>query len=1117
MLYLVLGREGTGKTHYAHRLLGDWVKTTQKQGVLFVPRQFTFESDKGVLDALGPKNACEVEVLSFSRFADVIFKTCGGPKQPILSDGANAAMLSLALSALGDKLRRFSRHRANAGFVEKMLAQIKSFKQNLVMPEQLEAAAQGLPNGYLREKLLETALIYRAYDALTAQRFCDDADMLTAVYERLPESGYFRKKLVVIDDFSAFSKQEYKLIEQMLLQAEDVYVTLCCDSIENRSAASPFAVTCKTARNLRRLCGTLGVPFGGVITLTAETCGYDIYTAPELRHLEAQLFAPQAAVFAANAPALTLCSAPSVREECDNAAMEIRRLLQTGAYRCRDIAVVFRDPKTYAGEMKHSLKKCGVPVFEDLRAPIQNEPLVIYVRALLELCSSGMTTENLMRYLKTGLTRFSWDDISDAENYALLWDVSAAGWQSPWRDNPDGFGVELNDTRLEKLARLNETRSAVVEPLLALREEMKNAGGKARVGALYRFLRDRKTDEALKTYALTLEAQGKPALALEQGQIWDLLMLCFDALAQTLEDTVLPIRQFAELFDLVVAAQSLGKLPDGFDEIYLCDAARIATQMPRVIFALGMNSGVFPQSPGEGALLSKGECDRLRKVLPDYPDEAKLQAMTERFYVYNTLCSARERLYVSYAQLGKSGEKLAESEIVLALRRLFPGHAALDYGTLPPEAFAQGEETAFEWMAVHWKENTPKSRAFRAYFEAQPAYRGRLHAIARAAKRESFSLQDKQTAKALFGERIVLSASQLEKYEECPFQYFCRYGLRAKPRQIAKLDPASAGTVVHYVLEQFLRRRRGKAPAEWGGVKAETEIREILQTYIDTYMGGEAGKSARFLYLYRRLSKTLTALVERLLFEFGQSSFAPIGFEVEIGPGKPIAPFRIELEDGYVELRGVVDRVDEMRTAEKRYIRVVDYKTGTKEFSLSDVLHGLGMQMLLYLVSIWRSEKDVTPAGVLYMPARFEPFAADRADDPASKTQKMLGGGKMEGMILDDGEVLRGMDHSLGGMLLPMTVNKRTNAVSGRFISLEQMGLLARRMDAILREMGNDLHRGRIEARPVVGKDHGRTCEWCDYRSVCRREADGAFRYLEKRSHTEALTWLEEEANADAT
>ncbi|MBQ4364733.1 MAG: PD-(D/E)XK nuclease family protein [Clostridia bacterium] len=1117
MLYLVLGREGTGKTHYAHRLLSQWVKERQKQGVLLVPRQFSFESDRGILHTLGPRDACEVDVLSFSRLADVVFQRFGGPKKPVLRAGADAAMMALAIASVQDRLRFFARHRASAGFVQKMLEETRRFKQNKIAPAALAAAAETLESGYLKEKAAETALIMEAYDALTAERFCQSDDVLDLVCEKLRGSDFFRNKLVVIDDFSCFSAQEYALIEQMLLQAADVYVTLCCDSIDNRSPVSPFALTADTARRLRRLAERAGVPFGGVVTLRAETCGYPIYAADALRHLERQLYAPRLQPFTGDSGAVTFCLAPSVREECDNAAMEIRRLLRAGRYRCRDIAVVYRDEEPYAKQMRLSLKKCGVPVFEDRRAPIRNEPIVIFVRALLELCAGGFTTENLMRYLKTGLCGVSWDEIAELENYALMWDLSAKDWAEDWTNNPDGFGVQMNDRRKEKLRTLNDLRRTVLTPLVSLREDLKGQSARNRAARLYRFLLEQETDKALRDYALRLEAGGELALALEQGQVWDLLMEALDTLAGTAGDAVLPFRAFCDLFDLVVGAQSLGKLPDGFDEVYLCDAPRIGTQMPKVVFALGLNAGVFPRSPGGDRLLGRSECDRLRAVLPDLPDDAAQQTMTERYYIYNTLCSARERLYLSRAQSGRNGEKLNDADVVLTLKSLFPDAKTLDYGALPPVAFSEGSENAFSWMAAHWNDNTPQLEAFRLFFNEQPLWHDRLGALARAAKKETFRLRDKELSRALFGRKISLSASRLEKYEECPFQYFCRYGLLAKPRKRAELDPASAGTVVHHVLERLLRENPDGAWQRLPKADLHAQIARILHDYMETYMGGKQGKRARFLYLYDRMFKTLVTLTDRLLFEFSQSSFVPVGFEVPIAPGKAIEPFRIDLRDGYVEVCGVVDRVDEMDKDGRRYVRVVDYKTGVKAFSLSDVLEGLGMQMVLYLVSIWRSNPALTPAGVLYMPARFEPYDSDRADSDETKEAKRMAGGKMEGMILNEPAVLEGMDRSLRGTLLPGKIKKSAQDVSDRCISLTQLGLLAKRMDRILRRMGEDLHDGRVEAKPVFGKNHANTCDWCDYRSVCGREKDGPQRFLRGQTHEEALHTLEEEAATDGT
>lgn len=140
-------------------------------------------------------------------------------------------------------------------------------------------------------------------------------------------------------------------------------------------------------------------------------------------------------------------------------------------------------------------------------------------------------------------------------------------------------------------------------------------------------------------------------------------------------------------------------------------------------------------------------------------------------------------------------------------------------------------------------------------------------------------------------------------------------------------------------------------------------------------MGGKENKEKRFLYLYNRLSDSLFEVVKRITEELKVSDFTPTGFEVKIDEDGEIPPYAVPLPDGgFLKIRGSVDRVDTMRKNGKTYLRVIDYKSGGKDFVLSDVLSGLNMQMLIYLFAIGENgeEKygDVFPSGVLYMPAK---------------------------------------------------------------------------------------------------------------------------------------------------
>ena len=763
--------------------------------------------------------------------------------------------------------------------------------------------------------------------------------------------------------------------------------------------------------------------------------------------------------------------------------------------------------------MRSSLKKYGVPIFEDKRQPIENEPLMIAVGAVLDICANGFSTERLMRYMKTGLTEVGTEETARLENYALMWDLGAKEWQKDFTENPDGFGVEMNEERKIQLALINETRKKIVEPIAGLKNRLCDGTAKENITAVYQFLIDNHINEKLKDYAILLEDGGNVELALEQEQVWDILMNVFDKLAGVLGERTVSPKRLLELFILVVSTESLGQLPNGFDEVYITGSDRVQTKTSKVTFVVGLNSGLFPSVQSPDGLFGETEKVKIETVLPDVYDTGRRTAQNERLMAYVSLASAKEELYLSFSLVGKDGEKLTESEIVTTVRKLFPSADRISTSLEPIDALLESENAAFQLMAERWNEESPEAETLRLYFADKPEYKGKIEAIRRATSRKPFAFEDKKTAERLVGSGIRLSASRLEDYEECPFRYFCKHEIRAKPRKTAKLDPSSSGTLVHYVLEKLLKKHKGERLYEISPEEIDKELEQLLSDYIDTYMGGMSDKTKRFNYLYNRTLKILRVIVSRLSCEFSESDFEPCDFELKIDRDGEIKPFRLELDNGYIELRGIIDRVDKMDKNGNRYIRVVDYKTGPKSFSLSDVLDGLGMQMLLYLVSIWRNGKDyygdnIVPSGVLYLPARFSPYAVDRDDEDKVRNEKKLSGGKMDGMILDDGVVLEGMDRSRKGQFIPIKISKK-GALSGTFINLEQLGKLSHLMDETMKEMGNSLHNGFIPAKPVFGKNHSDTCQWCDYKSVCMRNPDDEVRYIRSMNHSQCLTILD--------
>lgn len=1106
MLNFIIGAKGSGKTAKAHRILGEAVKKGEK-AMLIVPKQFTFQSDKRILELLGPRLACEVEVLSFSRLATVVLQTYGGITRPVAKQGARNILMSLAVEAVSGKLAVFARHKNEIALVTRMLDTLDEMKKEGISIEEFEKSAALLDDNLLKEKVRETALILRSYEAIVAQNYFDDADLLSFVADTLKGKDFFKDKTLVIDGFSYFTKPELDIILTALYTAKDVYITLASDDINKKDELSPFAFCNETARKLRLIAGNNGISMGQVIVCERNEADFD----DALLTLERELYKAVPNIYTKESTSVTFTSAANILSECDFVARKIKKLLRSGKYRCRDIAVCYRNGDSYEKQLRHALKKYDVPLFEDKRQNIENQPLVAFISGLIELVASGFDSDCVFRLCKTGLMGVTAEEISEIENYCFMWDITGRKWLTPFTENPDGLGERMTEERTAVLERINSVRERIVNPIQNLRVSFEGKNGREAVKLIYDFLRDNGVDERLKEYAVGLEQSGLIELALEQEQVWDIVMECFDEIACTLDENTVSPERFYEIFTLVTASKSLGKLPDGFDEVLLCPAERMLTNNLPVVFVMGLNAGVFPASAGEHGIFSQGEKDSFRNLGIDLGEDTGSFVLKERFLLYNALSSACRELHLTCSNTGSGGEKLSVSEAIDEIKRIFPLVKTESDKEEKELELIESEQSAFELMAKGWTDNSEFISTLKKYFSDKKEYAERLSAIRRAVDGEDFCFNESENAVALFGENMSFSASKLEDYGKCPFLFFCRYGLKAKPRIKAKLDAAQSGTVIHHVLEVLLKKYKGREFLELSDEKLKIEIGIILKEYMNESMGSDESKTERFNYLYYRTGKILEFIMLRLKAEFEQSDFAPCDFELRIGKGEDVEPMVFDLEKGSASLYGFIDRVDSLDLDGRRYIRIVDYKSGEKKFKLGDVMAGMNMQMLLYLVSIWRNGKgyyeNITPSGVLYFPARISPFSAERDTDKETRLTNRLKTAQMSGMLVDDGDVIAHMEKDLQGMFIPARLDNKKQVLKGDFITVKQLSRLAEKMDGIIRDMGNNIHNGIVPATPVCGSAYTEVCSWCDYGDICMKE-NPRYRYIEKKTHDECIREL---------
>ena len=486
-------------------------------------------------------------------------------------------------------------------------------------------------------------------------------------------------------------------------------------------------------------------------------------------------------------------------------------------------------------------------------------------------------------------------------------------------------------------------------------------------------------------------------------------------------------------------------------------------------------------------------------------DPLEQKTMEERYLAYSVACAPSQRLYASWPRCA-DGEDKEPSELITALLGIFPTLRPLR--DLPDEYFANSQEAAFSRMAARFTAGDSASAALRQLFVGEPAYQGRVEALERAAGQRQQRVEDPALARGLFGERPFLSPTQVEVYHQCPFQYFCRYGLGAKERRHAEVDVLQYGTLMHYLFEKIFREP-AQQRAQWTPQQLEERVAALVEGYARENLGGLELLSGREKYRLSRLVQSACKLIRHVEEELAQSRFVPEKLEWGLGAGRDAPPLRIPTAKGTVTVGGTIDRVDVYTSPSgERYVRVIDYKTGKKAFHLADALYGLNMQMLVYLAALVEHSPEA-PAGILYMPAAEPSVSVERGageEKIKEEADKQL---KMSGVILSDQEIIQAMEAGARGKFIPASLNK--DGSLGRYSStLDREGLqtVLAYVKRVVATMGEALLEGRVEAAPHL--KNRSACRYCPYSPVCGKEFTAKDVELDKTTPQQALEKMRE-------
>ena len=1109
-LRLIIGRAGSGKTHYCVAEMATLLKSSPEGSslVMILPEHATFQVEHKLAALPGIEGFTRAYVFGFRRLAHRILMETGGAVRPHITELGKRLVLSQLLHDHQQEFKMFHRAATQRSFADMLAGMIQEFKAYSVSPEMLSEAEQELSGLPIGDKLHDLALVYQGFEKFLQGRYTDPEDYLTLLAEKISESVILQDSEVWIDGFTWFNPQEAGVVAKLLQTASCVTVTLCHDGKpEQQNATALFHRQWDTRRKLLDLAKNMGVEIEEVVLTGAQR-----FTAPLLRHLEKHFFTSSPVSWTGEVEGLAVVEAANRRMEVEGMARDILRQCREEGHRWRDVGILLRDTQSYADIVETVLADYEIPFFSDRKLKPFHHPLAELLRSALDVVIDRWSYEPLFRCFKTDLFPVDRDEVDRLENYVLEFGIRGNKWTKDllWtfiRRFSLGEDSELNEIEQGYLQGINDIRSKASAPLIAFEQQIKAATTVREMTiALYELLTALTVPEKLEQWADNAEAAGDLGEAREHRQLWDSVVQLFEQLVEICGDQQMKLVDYAAMMNEGLEGLTLSLIPPGLDYVTVSSMEQTSLENIAAIYVLGANDGALPmRGRGEG-LLTDAERGQMIALGLELSPGSQADSFAERFLVYTGLTRARQYLWISYPLADEEGKGLSPSMLIKRLRELtqasllslpveplpgterqYLGNGKRSISALSSvlRGYKRGQAVAEIWWDVY---NWARQQEGLERYIAQ-AVAGLFHhnQVERLPRKLASRLYPKNN-------KLRGSVTRFESFQACPFKHFAQYGLSLKERAVFRLQAPDWGQFLHAALKDFGDRMQAEN-RDWGSVSPQEcndIVNEVVEKLAPKLQNEILLSSEQHKHLVGRLKRTVARSVRRLTEFDLVSKFKPIALEKSFGLKKDALPPLVYMlpDDTQLEIVGQIDRLDTAEHEGKKYMLVIDYKSGGAWLKLVDVYYGLRLQLLTYLLVARNAYEDCLPAGVLYYFLKNPSISEIVRIDENEITKKINDLLKMPGWVLAQSEVVRLLDTAIEGysefLKIALKKDETFYSTSLPYVKTpEEFALLLSHVEKKLIETACKIMAGEIDISPYA-LDKRTPCGFCKYSAVCQ-------------------------------
>ncbi len=866
---------------------------------------------------------------------------------------------------------------------------IRTLKEGGISPDKFQEKRS---NTETSPKLFEMGKIFQAYeDDRKKRNLLDREDLFTLAADNLGKTNngpFSRIRKIVVTGFYDFTPLQLKLLSSLseLKSMEKTILTLLHQ--EGRGPGQRF-----TQRTLDRIRHVFPEA-----EITSPDNAKEMIDNP-LKHLSSHFLSEGGEVHEIPCnESVEIIHAPGNYREVEEIARRIRHLVHHKTHTFKEISVVFRSINNYRDKVREVFRFYKIPHRMAAGFPLRTNPLVQAVTGILEVPRSDYQREAVCRLLRSDYFKFEFLEqrTVSAERFdTLAREAMIHGRKEEWTrrftgriknlqsrlqsledGNVEGRDLDLREQRLKEYRQKIENYTeceAIIEALIeTLSAIPKRAPIRTFVETLNELVRTLDVEKEIYTSKdLRLIRRDQTALKKFQ-ELLNQMMADHETIEYKRE---IPLSEFVRFLNLTLAEASYSPDPPGEDAVLVTDALGTRELHRPVVFVGGLVEESFPRTQAPNPIFGDRERARLnRDLAPDrWIAESSHWREEEEILFLLSAGTATERLFLTYPRTDTQGRDLLPSRYIERVRSLFSEGTLLETEVslkdpLPDRnhVFRNKDllELTFRSLYRPVSEGADTPLLFNHLLQNQnKKVRSLLHGLQVIEARKNGT--DSYTGKLGFDAAAMIrkdeapySATALETYGTCPFQYFCERELKVRPVEEVEdeINVMDMGSLYHKILERFYKKMGGAVTQE-NLSKAKDRMHKIIGKLLSQHESkGVPGHNKLWEIRKEEVHETLDRFLDTEKEEYKETREVPAHFEVSFGmeplpvsdPLSTREPFTLESETAPIRFKGKIDRIDISEKDGRDLYSIVDYKTGKNAPKTSGIINGESLQVPLY-------------------------------------------------------------------------------------------------------------------------------------------------------------------------